>query len=94
MLASVVVVREIIALALVVLALAVLLGLVVLLYRRRYFSGGLDSTPGFTLSDLVKMHKDGQLSDEEYERMRRTVIGMEAGTRAESGDGQGRQAGA
>jgi hypothetical protein len=69
--------HEAIVLALVVLVLAALLGLAVLMYRRRYFSTQADRTTGFTLADIRQMHKDGQLSDEEYETMRQVVIGME-----------------
>jgi uncharacterized membrane protein len=76
--------HEVIALASVVLVLAILLGLTVLLYRRHYFTARTDQTSTFTLADIRKMHRDGQVSDEEYERMRQSVIGMSAGTDKES----------
>ncbi len=68
--------QEAIVLAVVALGLVVLAGLAVMLYRRRYFSTRTDETQGFTLADLRQMHRAGQLSDEEYERMRQAVIGL------------------
>lgn len=69
---------EAIVLAVVVLALVVLLGLIVLLYRRRFMSSRRERTHSFTLADIRRMHRQGQLTDEEYESMRQAVIGMGA----------------
>ncbi len=62
--------------ALVTLALFVVLGFGVLIYRRRYLSPRSEQSEGFSLEDIRQMHRSGQLSDEEYDRMRRALIGM------------------
>jgi len=80
-------------LALVVFVLALLLGLVVLLYRRRYFGARMDEAQGFTLADIRRMHGEGQLSDEEYERTRQAVIGLSAGPPKDPPEGSGQQDG-
>lgn len=81
---------EAIVLALLVFVFGALLGLGVLLYRRRYLSTRLDRTPGFTLADVRRMYQEGQLSDKEYERMREAVIGPRASSPVASDvDGSG-----
>ncbi len=85
--------HQAIILALVVFVLVLLLGLVVLLYRRRYFGARVDEPQGFTLADVRRMHREGQLSDEEYERMRQAVIGMSAGRPEGPPEGAGKQDG-
>ena len=89
MLLSIATAREAMVLGLVLLILAALLGVVLLLYRRRYFSVRSDRTPGFTLGDIREMHRNGQLSDEEYERMRQAVIAPSGKGQDESGVGPG-----
>jgi hypothetical protein len=71
---STVVAREVLVLGLVLLVLVSVLGVVLLLYRRRYFAGLRDESTGFTLADIRRMYKNGQLSDAEYERMRKSVL--------------------
>jgi len=86
-------VTEAIVLALLVFVLGLILGLAVLLYRRRYLSTRIDRTPGFTLADVRRMHQEGQLSDEEYERMREAVIGPAASNPGAPKVDKSRQAG-
>ncbi len=63
-------------LTLVVLGLAVVLGVAVLVYRRKYFSQKQERTETFTLDDLRQMRRQGQISEEEFHRMREAVIGI------------------
>ncbi|MBN1341160.1 MAG: hypothetical protein JXQ73_00675 [Phycisphaerae bacterium] len=85
MLASVAAAGEAVILILIVLLLVVLLGVVMLAYRRRILTRRPRETPGFTLADVRRMHQEGQLSDEEYESMRRSVLGL--GSQANDGAG-------
>lgn len=71
----------------VLLAAAIVLGVAALWLRRRLLSEE-DADPvsmGFTLTDLRRMHEEGQLSDEEFDFARRKMV---AKTRAQLLDGQ------
>jgi hypothetical protein len=66
----------------VLLWLLVLIGLVVVaamlvLYLRKWYSSP-DSTPsaGFTLGDIRQLHRDGQMTDEEFERAKALILGQ------------------
>lgn len=50
-------------------------GVVMLLVRRWFTSESSRETIGFTLQDLRNLHAAGELSDEEYERARASMIG-------------------
>jgi uncharacterized membrane protein len=77
---STVVAGEVLVLGLVLLAMVSVLGIGLLLYRRRYFAGLRNESTGFTLADVREMYKNGQLSDEEYERMRKSVLAASINT--------------
>jgi hypothetical protein len=75
-LASIAAAREALAITALLLVMVVVFGTGVLLYRRRYLGrSASDETAGFTLADVRRMYKQGQLSEEEYERMRRSIVG-------------------
>jgi len=57
-----------------VLALMLLFGVVVI-YRSGMNADDTTSGPGFTLSDLRKLHKDGKMTTEEYEKAKTILIG-------------------
>jgi len=75
MVASLAAAREILAVSALLFAMVLLLGAVVLLYRRRYLGRRSDPAEGFTLADVRRMYKEGQVSKEEYERIRQTLLG-------------------
>lgn len=60
--------------------LLVLLGLVVLVaavapwLRRWYYSDQSTADVGFTLGDLRRLHAEGQMTDEEFERAKARII--------------------
>ncbi len=60
----------------VILLAAVFLGVVGYILRRRLLSEDDDPAAAepFTLSDLRRLHREGQLSDEEFERARAAII--------------------
>lgn len=49
-------------------------GAVVFYIRRRLTSSQVDTPGGFTLDELRELRKRGELSDEEYEAMKRQVV--------------------
>src|SRR5436305_14172776 len=57
-----------------VMALMLLSGVVVI-YRKWMNADDTTSGPGFTLSDLRKLHKDGKMTTEEYEKAKIILIG-------------------
>ena len=65
-----------IAWPLMILAIAVTAGVFGIVAVRRKMRGPSDSfgPEGFTLAGLQKMHRQGLISDEEYEQMRHRVI--------------------
>ena len=63
----------------------VVVGLVVVSHvRRRLNAADQPQSSGFMLSDLRRLHKEGQMSDEEFERAKARVI--EAAKRAAARD--------
>lgn len=61
---------------LLLLAVVAVVGVVVILLVRRWLtSESSRETIGFTLQDLRNLHAAGELSDEEYERARASMIG-------------------
>ncbi len=84
MTASLAAAREALMVAALLLGMVLLLGVAVLLYRRRYFANRPDENTGFTLADLKRMHRDGQLSDDEYGRLRESILGHVGGDRRHS----------
>ncbi len=61
--------------------LLMLIGIVVLaaagvLYLRKWYTSS-DSEPavGFTLGDIRQLHRDGQMTDEEFERAKALILG-------------------
>jgi len=59
----------------VLLLLVIALGLGVWYYRRWMFAEASDSTESWTLADLRALRETGELSEEEYEKMRQALIG-------------------
>ncbi len=47
--------------------------------RRRALEDTSESAPPFTMEGLENMRSSGQISDEEYRRLRRQVLGIDAG---------------
>ncbi len=66
-------------------ALAAALGFAALVIRRRSLAPGPPAI-GFTLADLRDMHREGQLSDEEFEAAKAKILGE---TRAGLAEGSG-----
>lgn len=64
--------------------LAIVLVAVALVVRKKYMNQQSDASQGtgFTLSDFRRMHREGQLSDAEYEAAKASLL---AHTRAASG---------
>ncbi len=69
----------------VLLVAAVLIGVIGYMLRKRLLGGddGEETIQPFTLADLRRLHREGQLSDEEYERAKAAMI---AQTRSAFGD--------
>lgn len=57
-----------------IIILVVLFGAVAL-YRRWMKADGASGGEGFTLSDLRRLHKAGQMTDEEFEKAKKILIG-------------------
>jgi hypothetical protein len=64
-----------------ILAMAVLVGGIILMVLRKRLdqSETGPETPPFTLSDLRRLHREGQLSDAEYERAKQQIIALSTG---------------
>ena len=54
--------------------LAVLLGVIAYIIRRLTLREDSGDSGGYTLSDLRRMHKEGQISDEEFKNARMLII--------------------
>ena len=52
----------------------VLVGGVIILRARKMAKGSLEEVMPFTLAQLRKLHKNGELSDEEFERAKSSVV--------------------
>lgn len=58
-----------------VLIVVVVLGLMIVSWMKRRMQAADEPVPaGFTLSDLRRLHKDGQITDEEFERAKARTI--------------------
>jgi hypothetical protein len=57
----------------------------VALYRKWLKSDDSGSGEGFTLSDLRKLHKAGQMTDEEFEKAKKVLIGSVKATAEKMG---------
>lgn len=62
----------------VLMGLLIVAGVGVLWFRRWYRSEESPEAVGFTLGDLRQLHREGQMSDDEFERAKAQII---AGTR-------------
>ena len=63
-----------------VLVVLIVIGFVVVVaVRRHYYSGddaaGTSAGPGFTLQQLRQMRRDGEITEQQYEKLRQHVIG-------------------
>ncbi len=67
------VLREILP-ATILLIVLVIIGGVIILRARKMVKGSPKSEMPFTLSQLRKLHKRGELSDEEFERAKASMI--------------------
>jgi hypothetical protein len=75
---------EILIWSAVLIGLVILLAIVMVVAKRRSASQPAQSAP-FTLGELRKLREQGQLTDEEYQRTRNSLIGMTgAGTGGEA----------
>ena len=61
--------------ALLVLVVVVVVGWFAIVRLRNWMRSGAESSEPFTLEDLRKLHREGQLSDEEFERAKTMMIG-------------------
>ena len=68
----------------VLLALAIVGGLIIMALRRRVRSPHAAPSEGFTLHDLRQMHAAGQLSDEEFQRAKAALIERVKGATSEN----------
>ena len=57
-----------------ILALMLLFGVVVI-YRKWMNTDDTPSGPGFTLSDLRRLHKEGKMTTQEFEKAKTVLIG-------------------
>jgi len=62
------------------LAAAVVVGAVVMLARRRLLQRHREP-PGFSMERLAELRRTGQITDEEYSRLRRLILGLDAGAK-------------
>lgn len=68
----------------------VIVGGVIILLARRHVNRGADSpASGFTLHDLRELHKNGELSDEEFARAKTQMIGRLAAEKHAAKQAQG-----
>ena len=69
-------------------AASLLLGLAWLWLRKRFPDDGGDASlgAGFTLHELARLHEQGHLTDEQYERARSRIAQVGSSSTAESGD--------
>ena len=59
-----------------VLVVIIVVGFLVVLRVKRWVNApDASSEAGFTLSDLRRMHKEGRMTDEEFEKARTLIIG-------------------
>jgi hypothetical protein len=61
--------------SLVLVAIVVVGFLVVLKVKRWVNAPELPGSAGFTLSDLRRMHKEGRMTDEEFEKAKMLIVG-------------------
>ncbi len=81
---------EALVLSFLLLILIIVLGVAVLLYRRHYFAHKTDASQDFSLADIRRMYKEGQVSEEEYERMRQRLLAKSVGHEARRDDRRAR----
>lgn len=72
------------------LIVVVIIGFVIVSWIRNRVTG-TDTGPvaGFTLSDLRRLHKSGQMTDEEFERAKAKIIAVSQPTKKETAPSQG-----
>jgi len=68
-------------------AAVILLGVVVLVVRRRALNAEARSPSSEAIDEVERLHQDGLLTDEEYRRARRAVLGL-APAQAEHADSE------
>lgn len=83
-------VASVIVWGLVLIVVLLAAGAVLGLARKRWLAsirgGGGSAGSGFSIERLEELHEQGQISDEEFERLRREVLGLTAaGNRPPSG---------
>lgn len=72
-----------------IVAIFLLFGAIVV-YRKWMNADDTTTGEGFTLSDLRKLHKEGKMTTEEFEKAKAILIGsLKAAVKDESGPGQG-----
>lgn len=76
--------RAIVYAGCIIVGLLVLLGVVIVALRRRYVDRRAPDwrEPAFTVADLQRLRDSGELSDAEFRRLRRSVLGLEGANRA------------
>lgn len=78
-----------------ILGLGVIVGgfVLMVLRKRLHDTHSRPGDPPFTLSDLRRLHRSGQLSDEEYERAKQQIIALSTGDWSTDAPDQAPQAG-
>jgi hypothetical protein len=77
---------EVLPWVLVLIAFVVVASVIIMWLHRRIRSDQPSASGGFTLHDLRQMHARGELSDEEFQRARESVIAGVRGPKSENGD--------
>ncbi len=80
--------------AMVLIGLLLWAGAGVVYFRRWYGDTDLSSPVGFTLGDLRQLHRDGQMTDEEFESAKMQLLGQTHRTLDEVPDPAGANPGA
>lgn len=76
---------QILALVGIVLLAAVVIALAAWWLRRRTMGDAYESGPGLTLSDIRRLHRDGEMTEAEFEAAKRLIVAR--GLAMMSGDG-------
>lgn len=71
----------------------ILLGVVVLVFRRRALNAEVRGQSGLAIDQIERLHQDGLLTEEEYRRARRAALGLAPPPAAEEPEQDGREDG-